>query len=232
MPFRDMPEPAATSRLLAEIALVAQEYGARHEIIPGIAKECALLFSRKFKHLAIDEIREAYRQWASGEIIVKGGEMYGGSFNAAQLGKVLTAYQERRMLVAAKLRKALDDEREAAEEQERAEKMKREFEANFPALFEKVRQEAQSWEDVPGYFFNVLWKRVLIELTVGERDEVLARAQAEAERQIAEERRSGKMMWQSTMEDRRRVIAGKMLVWQKCIKNDEYKLEGFNNQNQ
>lgn len=226
--IRRMGRDAAAGPLLAAIALTAQAYGARHEIVPTVAKECAELVLSKFAHLAIDEIAEAYCQWASGQIEVKGGEMYGGSFNAAQFGKVLSAYSERRRAIAAAISNAAAQERIEAEQARRKADMERRFAEEFPRTFEKVRAEATGWEGVPGYFFQVLWQRGLITFTVGEGQDIRQRAEAIAMAQLEKEKQEANRFGRlSTLEDRRRIIGGKMLVWEKAITNPDFQLKNF-----
>lgn len=211
--------------LLAEMVLTAQAYGARHEMAPTVAKECAKLVAQKFPQLAIPEIREAYRQWAAGQIQADGADMYGGSFNAAQLGKVLAAYCKKRDRIAAAIRRAQqahdEDQRQAAI----TEAQRQQFAKLFPLKFEQLRSTATTWADVPVYFFDVLWKRQLIQVTVQYSKTTRQRAIVLAQEAIKEDNiadRARGIKW--SLEDRTMSIAKRIAVFELCLQNPDYQL--------
>jgi hypothetical protein len=216
---------AAQPGLLAEMVLTAQAYGARMELAPTIAKECALLVARKFPQLAIPEIREAYRQWASGQTHPEGADMYGGSFNAAQLGKVLTAYCSRRDRIAADIRRAYADEQEAMRQAATAEAQRQTFAKTFPLKFQALRTTATTWQDVPLYIFDVLYRRRLITVTPEYTAETLVRAEAIAKQQIEEERLDNRARFISINQDARITnIAKRLATWELAVNNPDFQL--------
>ncbi|MCB9288890.1 MAG: hypothetical protein H6560_16400 [Lewinellaceae bacterium] len=103
--LRHMPAEKAFARLMMAIKEVAQDYGARQAVLEETFTECVRITRKKFAGLGIGEVREAYRMWAAGELNMRKGEaeMYGGQFNAAQLGKVLAAYMEQRRVALGRL---------------------------------------------------------------------------------------------------------------------------------
>lgn len=195
---RHMDKARAAGMIQIELERVAASYGARQDIGEGVFSECTQIIISKFPGIGVNEIREAYRMKAAGELesLPKGkGEMWGGVFNAEQLGAVLAAYmQQRRKALAAYLRHKAEV-MEAAEKEAIRERQRSEFERAFPALIEKMKEEAKDWRDCPFYLFEASWKRGLIRLEEGEKESIMedARqlARMEAENAYAEAEESG-----------------------------------------
>lgn len=199
--IRRMDMVEASARLMMEIPLIAQAYGGRVQIDPEVYKECVRLVLAKFGAIGVNEIREAYRMKAAGELgIEKGkGEMWGGEFNAQQLGDVLTAYMDvRRRALSAylKLKQAQD---EAAEKAATEERMQREYLEKFPELIQSMAEKAQDWRDCPPHYFEEAMRRGLIVFDPGEALEILEDAKElariEHEEAIEEARTAGKSIF-------------------------------------
>ena len=191
--IRHMDKSQAAGLVQLELERVAEAYGARGEISDRVFSECTQFIIQKFPGLGVNEIREAYRMKAAGELegLPKGkGEMYGGVFNADQLGAVLSAYmQQRRRALGAYLRHKAE-EMEAAEKQQIKIRQQEEFNRKFPELIAKMKANAKDWRDCPFYLFEASWKRGLIRLDEGEKESIMADAMElaslEAENKYAE----------------------------------------------
>lgn len=219
--LRRMEDPA---RVLAQqLPFIAQEYGARTAILPHVQSECIRLILEKFGHIGFNEIREAYRLYASGEIRIKGGEMYGGEFNAGQLGKVLSAYNEHRKQIIAAYTEALHVTAEEIEEAKRAEESRMRFEAKFREWLKKAKAEQTDWRDIPAYYYDAAMNRGLIEFKPGEKrqiwEDALILAETEFQEDVESEfgRKVNAVLQQDQLEGRARVIAQKLSVFRKLI---------------
>jgi len=180
-PLRAQENPAGL--LHVELPIVAQQYGAREVITTHVLKECIRLVLERFKFLGLSEIREAYRLKASGELQAPGAEMWGGTFNADQLGKVLSAYrQHRRQIVAAYLH-----EKELEQEKAKARKRREDFNRRFPEMIEKARQEITDWRDVPEFWYEAAMRRGWIEFEPGEANRIFAEAKELARMEFEDE---------------------------------------------
>jgi hypothetical protein len=231
--IRHMDNIERAAKVPTEILFVANEYGARAEIQDYTLKECCKLVIEKFGHLNLQEIREAYRCWASEEIHIEGAELYGGKFNVRQLGRVLAAYDKKRRRILAEIIQAKEKwQREQQEEKDRLAK-KQAFEATFPASIEKVKQ-AKTWKEIPEFIYMVLRNRRLITITKTEALDILEKATRIAETEIEEEKRnrSTRFAYVSTVEDRATSIARKMTVFQKVTSDPAWELPEDWNQNQ
>jgi len=232
--IRKSTDPNIKGYVSGVITEVAKEYGAREMIDNSILKECIRLVvgskghPGKFGMIGLSEIREAYRQWASGEIQVKGGEMYGGSFNAAQFGKVLTAYLDKRKQVIAAFTTLKREQEWKEAEQRRDEKWKSEYEENF----EKYLQEctAESWKEIPIHWYDTAMRRGLIDFEKGEAVLIYEEAKGLAKAELISEMQNvenifQKAGWKTQMEsgewseDRAKVIARKITVFRKLTQN-------------
>ena len=224
--IRQMPEMDAIGRLILEIPLIAEEYGGRAEIPENVLSECIRIVRKKFPQLGINELREAYRSWAASEIEVEGGEMYGGRFNAAQLGKVLAAYEKsRRQVVAAYIRER-DELQSRQTEAERTRRMQESFERHFPALVERVRSTAKSWQDVPEYLFHALRKRGYLKLPQSEADAIFQEAARLADLEIEAAKQQPRNIF-TPLPDRHNLrisIARKLAFWRKVVENETWKI--------
>lgn len=232
--LRQMPPERAAAAVMMELPIVAQAYGGRREIDESVYKECVKLILSKFSALGANEIREAYRMKAAGELnMPKGkGEMWGGEFNAQQLGEVLTAYMESRRKALGAYIRAQQEQAESATRQARVEKMRREFEKNFPRRIEQI-QNAADWREVPEYVFDAARRRGLIRFEHGEAEAILddARelARLEAQNEYEEAREGGASVFrllslrkmtedEAGLEARAKVIARKISLFRK-LKN-------------
>lgn len=219
--LRRMEDPAKS--LAQQLPFIAQEYGARTAIPYHIQAECVRLVLEKFGHIGLNEIREAYRLYAAGEIRVKGGEMYGGEFNAAQLGKVLSAYNEHRKGIISAYTEEIHALADEQAEAERAEKSRIEFDAKFRAWVEKARKEQTDWRDVPAYYYDAAMSRGMIQFESGEKRQIWEDALTMAEEEVREDVQTefgGKLkavVNEQDIEGRARAIAKKLSVFRKVI---------------
>jgi hypothetical protein len=222
-PIRKMDSLSAdlqTSNVITEVSL---KYGSRVEAPKMIYQECLDVMQQKFAHLGVDEIREAYRANAAGELETKGkGEMYGGEFNAANFTAVMAAYSEKRRKVIAAYTNALHEATEKAKSEARKEKQRRDFEENFQNILKGLAEKAEDWQGCPEYLYHSCEKRGLINLTAHEKREIFARAtdivkvqaqlKAETAISVSEIRQSAN----ETSEDRARVVARQIALWE-CV---------------
>ena len=163
-----------TSNVITEVSL---KYGSRVEAPKMIYQECLDVMQQKFAHLGVDEIREAYRANAAGELETKGkGEMYGGEFNAANFTAVMAAYSDKRRKVIAAYTNALHEASEKAKSEARKEKQRREFEENFQNILKGLAEKSEDWQGCPEYLYHSCEKRGLINLAPDEKREIFARA--------------------------------------------------------
>lgn len=219
-PIRKMDEASAdfqTHNLIAEVAL---NYGSRVEAPPMIYRECLTVMQQKFSHLGADEIREAYRANAAGELDTKGkGEMYGGEFNAANFTAVMAAYSEKRRKVIAAYTNALHEASEKAKSEARKEKQRREFEENFESILKRLAEKAESWMDCPAHLFFSCEEKKMINLTVAEKKEIFERAH-QCVVAISQSKDKAAIFEQASWPDdptlRRKVVARKIALWE-CV---------------
>ena len=140
--------------LYAEITNVIRDYGTRKAVQPEIMNEAVRLVLEKFGFLGANEIREAYRQHAAGETQTPAGEMYGGEFNARQLGAILEVYNERRKKIIADYLNAKAEERSHWEEEVRAAKAQSQFETNFFTSIIQARYDQTPWRKIPAAWYD------------------------------------------------------------------------------
>lgn len=222
------------ARLMSEVRAISSEYGARREIEPELAQECMKFIFEKFGHLAVDEIRQAYRMWASEELEIKGAEFYGGSFNVAQIGKVLAAYNEKRKVVLGNYLRIVQEEKERIEQEKREQEMKARFEIEFPARLMKAKETITDWREVPEYFYDSIQKRWGIKFEPGEAQEIFEDAKEIARLEIAGtladsfsgglKARFEAMEREKSFEEIAKVIARKIAVFRKIIKNPAFRV--------
>lgn len=229
--LRHMPPERAAGAVMMELPIVAQAYGGRHEIDDAVYKECVKLILSKFPGLGVNEIREAYRMKAAGELnLPKGkGEMWGGEFNANQLGEVLAAYMEVRRRALGKYLNMKQEQKEAAEKAERAERMQREYLEKFPELIAAMIEKANDWRDCSAHYFDEALRLGMIQFAPGEAQAILedARelARMEHEQEIEEAREAGKSLFYLRslerlpgdygLEGKAKVIARKLSLFRK-----------------
>lgn len=228
--LRSLPPEAAVGCLMAALRDVAQDYGARQAVPEETFTECVRIARRKFGGLGIEEFREAYRMWAAGELNLRKGEaeMYGGQFNAAQLGKVMAAYLELRKTALGAYLRELEAYRQEQEKAGKAERLKREYEENFERKLRAFRPP--SWREVPAHWFETAWKKGLIRLSPAEQEETLSAARALARREAeAEKENAGvfqrnqmeKLLRGEELEGRAKTIARKLALFQKFYQNQQ-----------
>lgn len=220
-------QPESTIELNKELKLLTSEYGTRQAIPEHVMEEAVRFVLEKFSQLGVKEIRAAYRAWASDQIEVENAEIYGGVFNIRQLGSVLSGWvvYRNRIIAAYERQKSNDEiERKAAE---RAEKWKTDFEVNFPLEIEALKKTAESWKDVPAYFYDAIQKRWPIKFKPGEAAAIMKEAEQVADLDIEKaksealadiSKRIEFNAVQSSKVERAKTIAQKMAVFNKVIK--------------
>lgn len=223
--LRHMPEHRPL--ILLELPQIVRDYGAREVIHQSIYEEAAKLILEKFSFLGLNEIREAYRLWAAGVTDPKGAEMYGGTFNAGQLGRVLGAYCEHRKAVIGVYLREVAAAKEQAEDKARREKMQAQFEENFPRRIAEARQTMTDWREVPGFWYQAALDRGLFTITRAEALEILeearelARLEVENEAEDLETSRRKLLLAvlesADDMEAKAKAIARKITVFRKLI---------------
>lgn len=219
--IRHMEQPAG--QIFIELGQVAKLYGAREKIDPEVMKEAARLIVERFSFISIGEIREAYRQKSTGDIKAPGSEMFGGEFNVDQLGKVLGAYcQKRKKVLGAYLSEKRDMEESKARE-EREEKLRKQFEIDFPKLLEEAKENMTDWRQVPYHWYATAYRRGMLNLTEKEVEEIGAEAMRITKAEQQEEKSEMNIMEalmkneKSDPYQRAETIARKMIVFRKLI---------------
>ena len=209
-----------------EISQVAKDYGARNGLDPFVLDECTRFVLEKFPMIAIPEIRAAYRSWASGEIETGNAEMYGGTMDVRQLGKVLSAWVEYRNKIYFNYCK--EAERIAAEKKEEEDKIfaAKYFAENFHSILEGYKAKVEKWDDVPVFLYDALIERGMIQFEDGERKRILAEATVIIAKQIEDARAEsiGKPLkvyyadsLESSKEEHAKVVARKISVFRKVF---------------
>ena len=143
-PIRNLPEEHQAGGVGVAVKHVAKHYGAREQVSQELLNECLDLTVEQFGHLAVVEIVQAYRLWAAGRF--KALEMYGGQFNAAQYGRVLSGYCEYRHSINQAIAGQVNAEKAELERKERKERHRREYEAklaDFPLVAQSARVEGR-----------------------------------------------------------------------------------------
>ena len=117
-------------------------------------------------------------EWKAAGLLDVNAEMWGGSFNADILGKVLTAYVKRRNeLIAAFIE---EEHKVTAEQEEKEREQKRKDEYNYLVEnFEKIYKGKgfTSWREVPEFYYQIAKKKGLLRFKKGEGHEILAEAE-------------------------------------------------------
>lgn len=223
--IRHMDQVEAYRQIDLLLPTIAQMYGQRAEVDDLVWKECIRLVYEKFPFLSIAELKEAYRQWSTGEIEAKGAEMYGGQFNAGQLGKILGAYADRRKRVlGAYLR-----EKEEIKEQEDRETRKRiaqeAFDTAFPHMIANAKKTITDWREVPVFWYDAAMSRKMIEFEPGEALRIFEDAKELELIERANEQEEGMKSLADVFRqeeknpiERAKVIARKLAVFRKLIK--------------
>jgi len=228
--LRKMDQVTAIGRLTLEIPQVAKIYGARFDVSQNVLSESIRLILKKFGRLGLIEIREAYRQHASGELKISGGEMWGGEFNVAQLGKVLTAYCQNRSKILAEILKQKAEEKEAKIQAEIHKSKQEQFEIDFPVEVMEKRKTFKKWSDVPSFWFELIFNRHWINFEEGEAEAILEEAKAiakielrkkESERSQASLQERFKMTVPTEGELAKR-IARQLTVFKKVVQEEDF----------
>ncbi len=231
--LRKMPIQNAKARLLMEIPLVAKDYGARFDLSDSILKESVRFILDKFGKLGLNEIREAFREHASGELKVQGAEMWGGEFNIAVLGKILTAYCENRGKILAEILKQQEKlEEEKQEKREHAERQ-RKADIEFPKMIMRQRAKITHWSEVPVFWYDNFLKKGWIEFEKGEAVEIFEEAKRLASIEIrvkemqkvqlsTNDRLKFQMPNQSELA---KIIARQLTVFKKVVEVEDWKPE-------
>lgn len=219
-----MDQTEAYKAINVMLPTIAQLYGQRNEVGDLIWKECTRLVYEKFPFLSVIELKEAYRQWSTGEIEVKGAEMYGGEFNVGQLGKILGAYCDRRKKVLGAFLRAKEDIQDQQRLNEKKEIMQRAFDDAFPGMIEKAKSEITDWRDVPAFWYDSALKRGMITFDQGEALQIFedAKELEKIERIGEQEEKAATLadVFKQTEVDpanRAKVIARKLTVFRKLI---------------
>lgn len=216
---------ASLAQVMTEIAQVARSYGARVAIPPEVYTECVRLVLDRFAFLSLDEIRISYRMWSAGEIKAKGAEMYGGEFNAAQLGKVLAAYAAHRKPILGNYLRLDGDAKRKTQTDARAKRLKQQFDEQFPLLIEQAIINKISWEEVPAFWYHAALDRGMFEVDIEEmhRTKALAKRMtliiAKRGEDVAAVLHSTFSPSENSFENRVKVNARKITVYRKLIKN-------------
>lgn len=165
MPLRSFKNAEkAKTMILAAVVKISKSYGARNkgatkedlQDLKDMLKECVEITLQKFSHLGIDEIQEAYRQHAAEETKAKSAEMYYGELNVTNYTRVLSAYNQKRMKVAAHLLDVDEDLKRKAHDQKLKEKWQQMKEGSYRKYFaynlvknqNLGRYGAKSWRDM------------------------------------------------------------------------------------
>ena len=209
-----------------ELLLLAAEYGTRAAIAPHIMTEAVEFVVDKFGQLGVLEIRAAYRAWASNELEIDKAEIYGGVFNVRQLGIVLEGWVAYRNRILAEYQKEKDKADFEKAEIERAEKGKTDFEVEFPKEIQRVRERAESWQDVPVYFFDAIQKRWPMKFEPGEADGIMKEAEQIVKLEIEKTKgdatgninaRINAMALENSKIERAKTIAQKISIFRKVL---------------
>jgi len=147
--IRKIGSARAKAEIILKLPNIAAAYGARQEIPIDTLKETARFICERFPELSIDEILQAYRLWAGGELGDEVTEMYGGQFNVKHFGSVLVAYKEyyRKPALAAIAKSEKDIESRQLEAM--AKQKVSEYVKQFPAMIEGWKEKGWTWKKVP-----------------------------------------------------------------------------------
>lgn len=153
----------------AAIRQFAESYGSRKKISDEVLAECIELIIDHFGKIGLIEIRTAYQLWAMR--VINGAEMWGGEFNALQLGRVLSDYVQYRQKVVNQFITRRDEitERER-KERERIDKTQATIN-NFPQELNKARanSENRTWQQVLGNWYKLAEYHGYLQLTEEEK---------------------------------------------------------------
>lgn len=224
---------SVTGELIIQIPLIAKEYGTRFDIHENVTLEAIRLMFRKFPFIGVNEIREAYREYYSGNSSAKGADAYGGEFSVAQLGKILTAYVSSRQAILAKYLKLKEEKEELELERKLHEKKQQEFERMFPEEVVKTFSSVEVWSDVPVHYWKIFKKNKFVSFEGNEAKVYFRLARIVATREM--KRLQGERDLRSMSQRMKfkipefdvlaKTIAGQLTLWYKCIKNEEWLID-------
>lgn len=209
----------AKVKLTIELNLIADQYGNRRKLTDPVLQECTRLIFEKFNHLSISEIREAYRQHAAGEIESKGGEMFGGQFNAHNLGRVLSAFDERRHEVYAEILKAKSKQQTEEETKRRQEKNRQQFEKDFPRIIMEAKTTAESYHQVKAFWYEAAERRGMLSVPKEYKIQIMDLAKRLFNKERVEETK--KMFSIKATTRTAKTIAKQLCVFHFLLKNDK-----------
>lgn len=222
-----------TGQLIIQIPLIAKEYGTRFDISENIITEAIRLVFRKFGYLGIEEIREAYREYYSGNSSAKGADTYGGEFSVAQLGKILTAYTSNRKMILASYLKLQEEEQRIQKEKQNHKLKQEKFNQEFPAEVVRRFTSVKEWSDIPSFYWRIFKKNKWVSFEEGEAEKIfrLAKLVARKKKQSLEEEKRT-MTFSERIKfiipeasDMSKIIAGQLTIWYKCIKDEKWLIE-------
>jgi hypothetical protein len=142
----DYPEEYVT----IQIQKIAEQYGTREKISDHVLGECVGIVLSRFGMLGLDELSEAFRMAAVGDLGKVNMTAYAGMFHAGIVGSVLGLYREHRRKVS----KSIISNGQVKIDV-RDEDRQKEFDRQFPRLLEKGKAEYKNWDAVPEYWFRV-----------------------------------------------------------------------------
>lgn len=217
----------AAKYLLIEIRKIAEQYGGRIKSDDAIIGECVKLTLNNFKLIGIEEVREAFRAYASGLLEVN-AEMYGGVFNVAVFGKVLSGWVEYRRKVIDKYLKIQQAAQQEENERRKEEFFKSKHDQEFENWIAKGKAEYKTWEDVPEWFYDTATRLKYLKIGKEEAIAIFDEAKKIAAMQKEEERGQIAMMKDARrltakgfdIEARQKTIARKIAVFRKLINHE------------
>ena len=230
-PIRSLDISAVLKYLAIRLRTVAKAYGARMEIDEETLTICQELILEEFKNLGIDEIEKAYFLWSAGKLETYGAEMFGGQFSAAQLGKVLAAYEKRRKKIVAQIIIEQEKMREMEQKAAKIEKLKGSFEANLIEAIEKGKLNFVKWEQIPVWWWASIKERGWVKFERGEAMKIFVEAQGLAKQKKIENSDNNKFarltnrfdnIVEFDLKSQQRNIAGQLTIWKKIINNPDW----------
>ncbi len=205
--------------LMIHLPSIAKDYGANKALPDSIYKECVKLVMNKFSHLSLFELREAYRQFSAGQTQAKGAEMYRGEFNAANLGRVLGAYNKKRKVILSNYLRIMKQAQETVKDKKKKKDLQERFDQEFLKLIEEGKSKYTYWLQIPYFWFRACWKRGLIELNEDEIKHYKELARIAFEKMNTEEdpEKLGEIL--AAMESQMNIFAAKIALWEKVLEH-------------
>lgn len=156
VPVRSEQIETVAAWLACELPLLAEQYGNRVTLPDHVLSECLDLVLTRFKHIGKEEIREAYRMWATGSLgELPAGEMYGGIYQARHLGAILKAYSDVRKKVMYELVCESDRLKREQDEVSTKQMKQAELERWFVEGLEEHRAKIKGWEEIPEFWYDM-----------------------------------------------------------------------------